>query len=49
MKNNDKELFDNIADKYAEKDIYLVPRLVREFQVVTLVNLLNDFNPQKKN
>lgn len=35
----DKELFNKIASKYAQKDIYSVSRLARKFQINTLMGL----------
>ncbi|MDD4205263.1 MAG: class I SAM-dependent methyltransferase [Candidatus Delongbacteria bacterium] len=40
----DKDLFNKIALKYAQKDIYPVSRTVRKFQVETLIGMIPDIN-----
>ena len=42
----DRELFDRIALNYSEKDIYPVSRIVRKFQIDTLLNLLTPYSKQ---
>ncbi|MBN2772024.1 MAG: methyltransferase domain-containing protein, partial [Spirochaetes bacterium] len=44
----DKELFDKIANKYAEKDLYSVSKAARKFQIDSLIKLIDPVLLEKK-
>lgn len=46
--NKDQELFDGIAENYAEKDFYKVTKTVRNFQIESLMKLIDNYGSDVK-